>query len=227
MNDPLLKRGSFLQRRIPLMSLIFCKAKASVRKMPVLVMLLVLIMLALLIFTQDVVKPLLRFSRPEILEGQLWRILTGHLVHTNVAHGVMNMVALVLIFLLVGARFTLWRWAFTAIVLAFSTSLLLFLFSPEVYWYVGLSGLLHGLLALGLAEALIKQRDAVHAVALLLLGVKVVREQLPGVDMQHVSTLIEAPVVVDAHFYGALGGLVLVFIWRAMDALLLRYKCRR
>jgi rhomboid family GlyGly-CTERM serine protease len=75
---------------------------------------------------------------------------------------------------------------------------------PGIGWYVGLSGLLHGLL-LGGALALVRRRRWTGLGIALLVFAKLVWEQtwgpLPGSE-----AMIDNRVVVEAHLYGAVGG---------------------
>ena len=74
----------------------------------------------------------------------------------------------------------------------------MWLFSPEVIWYVGLSGILHGLLA-----AIAWQR---YPILLVLLMVKLGLEQLYG-GLPATANLTGGAVIVDAHLYGAVIGI--------------------
>jgi hypothetical protein len=88
--------------------------------------------------------------------------------------------------------------------------------NPELYWYVGMSGMLHGLLAAGIV-ARMPGLDAESAVLLLLMLAKIGYEQFGGpVPGSEITS--GGPVVVDAHLYGALGG--------AFGAILLRVAAR-
>mgnify|MGYP001072324912 CR=1 FL=1 len=91
----------------------------------------------------------LEFHRDSILSGQLWRIWTGHWVHANGVHLLLN-----------GAVGLLLYWAFfrflqtselivTGLVFSFLISGLFLLFMPELDWYNGLSGLLHAWIMYG------------------------------------------------------------------------------
>ena len=85
----------------------------------------------------------LRYSRPDILEGQWWRLFTGHFLHVGWMHLGMNLAAaLLLVFFLDRSRSMLY-WLLVWITCLFGAGFGLFFFSPQVLWYVGLSGALH------------------------------------------------------------------------------------
>lgn len=152
-----------------------------------------------------------RYER-ELLDSEPWRLATGHLVHLGWVHLGMNLAGLLLIWALFAGLLPLWCWAMGLLLSALGVSLGLYLFDPALAWYVGLSGVLHGLLAMG-ALALLR-RDRVTAM-LLLVGVvgKLLWEQLGGGDAGS-AELIGGAVIVNAHLYGALAGLALApLLW--------------
>jgi hypothetical protein len=85
----------------------------------------------------------------------------------------------------------------------------LWLLSSTTQWYVGSSGLLHGVLAAG-AVAHLRSRQPDGWVLVLFLGGKLVYEQSAGA----LPLTAGGAVIVDAHLYGAVAG--------ALAALLLR-----
>lgn len=142
---------------------------------------------------------LLKWERDTLARGQAWRWMSAHLAHLGLMHCLSNLLGLLLICgsvwdeLGLAEAFALWLWT------AAGTSLLLWWCSPDIRWYVGLSGVLHGLWA-GCALAWFERTgDRLASVALVLLGIKLL------VPLQ---TLNAMPVVTVAHAYGALCGLL-------------------
>jgi len=78
--------------------------------------------------------------------------------------------------------------------------------NPWLDWYVGLSGLLHGLLAGGLVAALGK-RDREAAVIAAFVVAKLAWEQVAG-PLPGSESTAGGTVIVDAHLYGAVGGIL-------------------
>ncbi len=167
----------------------------------------------------NAVNSVLEYSRAGILHWELWRLLSAHMAHTNFIHGVMNAAAWVLIMGIVGGQLSWQRWSLSVFVMGLGISLLLFWWNPEINAYVGFSGVLHGLLSLGLMHSVVVLKDKLHAAALILLVVKIIREQWPGFNIQHLDHLIDASVVVDAHLYGAILGVVMFCVFYACDYL--------
>lgn len=170
------------------------------------------LLIAALLFVGDPVQEALRYSREDILQGEWWRLVSGHLLHLNVQHGLMNLGALLLTILIVGNQLTYRQWWLSGLFLCLFISLGLCFVSPEVVWYVGLSGVLHGLLALGLLLSA-SRRDWLHALVLLGLLIKVVHEQMPGFDVNHLQNVIDGAVVVEAHAWGFAGGILLALLF--------------
>ncbi len=151
------------------------------------------------------------YQRDLIAQGQVWRIFTGHLLHTNSYHLLLNLSALWLLWALHGHYYHYGNYAVLLIFSALITSLGLYLFSPELTSYVGLSGILHGVFIWGAITDIRQQEKTGY---LLLLGVilKVAHEQFYGAD-QSIAQLIDANVAIDAHLWGCIGGLIVSYYY--------------
>ena len=151
---------------------------------------------------------ILRFERVALLhDGQIWRLLTGHLVHLGWSHTGLNIIGLALIWILVGQRFDHRQWSAIIIALMLGISLGLLIFNPTLAWYVGFSGVLHGILVAG-AVADIRSGDKTAYVLLLLIAAKLAWEQVAGA-LPGSEAAAGGNVIVDAHIYGGLLGLIL------------------
>lgn len=161
----------------------------------------------------DSARAVLRYERGELLEGEWWRALSGHLVHLGVVHTVLNLAGFALLVWLFRAEVRRWAWLTVGLTAAVAISLGLALLNPQTHWYVGLSGVLHGWFAFGAARTL--HNDARFGLLLLAaLLAKLGWEQLSGA-MPFTTALDIGPVVVAGHLYGALGGGLCYVIWRA------------
>jgi rhomboid family GlyGly-CTERM serine protease len=157
----------------------------------------------------------LPYERVAIGEGEWWRLLTGNLIHLGWGHLGLNVAGLLAIGWLFAEDYTVTDWGFIFLLSGFTTSIGLYLFTPEIAWCVGLSGALHGLFAAGAIAWLF---DSVAAGAWLLAGgaAKIAYEQMFGAMPMSAET-IGGGVVTDAHLWGAIGGVIggiMIGVWR-------------
>ena len=82
-------------------------------------------------------------------EAEFWRLLTGHLVHTNLWHLLLNIASLTLIALLFSALLSVKEWTAVFIASALMISSAYLLFSPGFDHYVGLSAVLYAVIIIG------------------------------------------------------------------------------
>ena len=152
--------------------------------------------------------PLLRYSRDAIAAGEIWRVITGHLLHLGAAHFVLNAIGTALAAALVGAQLRPLAWGWVWLACALSVSGGLWFLQPGIGWYVGLSGVLHGLIVAGAIAGLGDYRERLFAAAVLVaiaakLGWEYWSDAMPGT-----TVLAGGSVVTEAHLYGAIGGLL-------------------
>lgn len=144
------------------------------------------------------------YQREAVAGGEYWRLLSGNLVHLGWWHLALNVGALALgIWVFYPARSPV-GWIIAQFVCSFSSSLGLYLFSPEVGWCVGMSGALHGLLIIGALDW-IRQGERLGWLLLVVWMAKLAWEQANGAMPLSTET-IGAPVIIDAHLWGAVGG---------------------
>lgn len=155
-------------------------------------------------------RELFRYDRNAIASGEVWRLLTGHFAHLGVAHLLMNAAGLVLVWVLVGAAASQTGWLLVTFVLVATIDLGFWFLDPQLNWYVGLSGLLHGLLVYGLVLEW-KAARLEHGLLLLGIGAKLIYEQVSG-PLPGSAETASGPVVVNAHLYGAIGGLAVALL---------------
>lgn len=167
---------------------------------------LLLIVIALLALSAggDAARAALEWRRSDIADGQWWRLLTGHVVHLDVRHAVLNATGLVLVWALYARAWSPRQWLAVSAVAIASIDAGLWWFVPSLEWYVGASGLLHGLIAAGVVSQLRSERGIAIVVGVLL-AAKLASEQLHG---PLPFTDARQHVVIESHAFGALGGLL-------------------
>jgi rhomboid family GlyGly-CTERM serine protease len=148
------------------------------------------------------------YDRSQILAGQFWRLVTGHLVHFSTSHLLLNLGGFVSL-LSVLYRFKM-RVSMLRLVLASGLmSLGLLVFAPNISTYGGLSALVTGLAVVFIMQIAQTKHRAVALFLLLLLTGKVLRDFLyPGAQFIQYSTATHtAPL---AHVLGAVGAMAMV-----------------
>jgi rhomboid family GlyGly-CTERM serine protease len=144
------------------------------------------------------------YRREAVEAGQWWRLLGGNLVHLGPGHLLLNLAGLwlgyVLLPMLHQGALRYWSFAFGLL----GVGIGLWWASPEIAWYVGLSGVLHALFIAGaLAEIAAGNREGYAVLAIVL--AKLIYEQILG-PLPGSEASSGGAVIVDAHLYGAAAG---------------------
>lgn len=148
----------------------------------------------------------LSWQKSLIQEGQYWRLWSGHWQHLTWNHWLMNQFGLMLILWLMPMLLEGGRWLMAIIAASFMIGMALLW--TDLQGYVGLSGLLYGLLFYGcLIDDSIPRK--VKVLLLSVVAIKVVVEQVwPEVNAT-TSESIGGLVAIDAHLFGSLAGLIM------------------
>jgi rhomboid family GlyGly-CTERM serine protease len=165
---------------------------------------LLILAVVLLELGGDVIRDWCRYDRGRVLQGEYWRLVTGHLVHASWTHATENLAGIGLLAALFPRDYSLRQWLLLALASLVAIDVGFVWNEPQLEWYVGLSGVLHGLLAAG-AVAWWRFESGVLAIILTLIFLgKMTYEQIYG----SLPTTDTMAVVSEAHVYGAVGGLV-------------------
>ena len=155
----------------------------------------------------------LAYTRAGLEAGEFWRLLTAHFVHLSLKHLLLNLAGLALVVWIVGHAFSWSQWLIVVMLSIVSIDAGFWLLEPELAWYVGISGLLNGFLAAGLVIG-VADRERESIVLAVIVVAKLTWEQTVGPLPGSESTSGGA-VIVDAHIYGAAGGLLAAaLLWR-------------
>jgi rhomboid family GlyGly-CTERM serine protease len=145
-----------------------------------------------------------RFERVPVAEGEWWRLVTGHLVHLGWGHLWPNLAALGLLGLLFEDAVPAMEWAVASLCAALAIDAGLYWFAADVDWYVGLSGVLHGLAVCGAIELARRGSRVGFALAVGVVA-KIAYEQTVG-PIPFTQASAGGPVIVAAHLFGAVAG---------------------
>jgi rhomboid family GlyGly-CTERM serine protease len=185
------------------------KIKANLVQPAGIWMLAVMAMVALTLLCQTIAPNAVDALRwqSDALSGQYWRLWTGHFVHLGFIHGLLNLLACLLIWLIFVAD---WRRIDGFLMFASLPLTGILLAGSELDWYVGLSGVLHGWFLLG-AVRVWPQQKVFAGLLLLGLAAKLYWEpQNPAaaIEMQWIG----GPIAYVSHQVGALAMLVLLLL---------------
>jgi rhomboid family GlyGly-CTERM serine protease len=167
------------------------------------------------------VREALPYDRAAILTGgEYWRLVTAHFFHYDLTHLAWNLAGLALVAWLFAREFDLRGWIAILLAATVAVDLGFLVLEPQLEWYVGFSGVLHGLMAAGLCAWLWRKPDALTALVAVLFALKLAWEHSMGALPFTASTLTIA-VIHEAHTYGAIGGVAaaLGLLWRRRPAL--------
>ncbi|MCK7583537.1 MAG: rhombosortase [Chromatiales bacterium] len=170
---------------------------------------LVAVLLAVHVARRAGAVPTLRYERAAVLAGEAWRLVTGHLVHADLGaprleparRRASSAVP-------VRARIHAPRqWLVILVASTVAIGLGFLLLEPRLEWYVGFSGVLHGLHGgRALSPGCGGTRDPVTWLVTGLFVAKLGLGALGGSAAVHGGDRLSLPVIHEAHTYGAIGG---------------------
>ena len=177
---------------------------------PLILVALVLILQAL----QPWISVYLGFYPEHIANGEIWRVISGQLLHTNFHHTLLNIAGLALVWALHGEYYSAKHYSILTLAsLSFVGLCLALTYSDTIY--SGLSGIIHTMIIYG---AILDIRKKRYSGYLICLGIwlKVAYEMLYGASAS-TSELIEARVAVEAHLIGTSVGMLLALTYWLMQ----------
>lgn len=177
---------------------------------PLALMLLVLLLGA----GGEPVRVALRYDSAAIAAGEWWRLLTGNLVHLGWWHLALNEIGLLVLVLLCPEPLAWSVWLRRVVLLGLGMSLGLYWFVPTTHWYVGMSGVIHGLFLLGLVRQVVRDRDLIALGCIAYLVGKIAWELYSGVPVSD-EQAIGGKVLVESHLYGTLSAVLYGLIFGA------------
>jgi len=157
----------------------------------------------------------LRYDRAAIVAGGEWyRLVSGHLYHHDATHLGWNLAGLALVAWLFVREYTPGQWLAILLGSTVAVDVGFLILEPQLTWYVGFSGVLHGLAAAGLVSWWMRYRDAMTLIASAVFALKLGWEHTVGA-LPFTAETLSIPVVHAAHTYGAIGGAVTAWLLSA------------
>ena len=185
-----------------------------------------LVAVALLTHRFDGAADLFVYDREGIAAGELWRLLTGHLVHFSTAHLVNNLVVLVPALWLVETRYV--KDAGLLLLVAASTvGIAVFAGAPELQTFGGASGISLAFLTYACLRGIHENRRwrMVCGVLLSIVCAKLAAEIFWGWGLLNWEANGFVPVAL-SHFVGTATGIAL-YVWRVAGERIFHFKCSR
>ena len=149
---------------------------------------------------------ILRYDRAAVAAGEWYRLFTGNLVHLGWWHLLFNALSLALLVLLCPEALSWGEWLRRVVLIGSGMSLCLYFFMPALKSYVGLSGLVYGLFALGLGRQALR-KDEIGIACLVFLAARITWELVKGAPASE-TELLGGGVVAESHLYGVLCALL-------------------
>lgn len=148
---------------------------------------------------------ILIYDRSAIEKGELWRLVSAHFVHLSTEHLILNILGLCILSFLLCRYIRCSTLLYVIALLALLISLTLYIASPHVIRYAGLSGVLYALAGWSVFLMVKGGEKRVGVILGILISGKLLYEQLYG----SVATYYSFKVITDAHLYGYLWGLAI------------------
>ena len=146
-----------------------------------------------------------RFNRKLVEQGDAWLLFSGHIVHLNWSHWLLNMAGLAIVAFFFSAHASIKQWLLVIVISASVISAGLWWWMIDIRSYVGFSGILHGLFLYGaLREIRFYPVSGYVLVTVLLakLSWEFFYGALPGSE-----EMAGGRVLTEAHLLGAIGGI--------------------
>ncbi|OOZ42902.1 rhombosortase [Solemya elarraichensis gill symbiont] len=153
----------------------------------------------------------LRYIASDIDKGVLWRLFSGHFIHSNWWHLALNAAGLVVCLSIFRDLENPALLPVLSLILAFLISAGLYYFYPYITWYLGFSGVLHGLFVIGAILELGLLGWAILLMMTVKVGWEITVGPIPGTE-----SITGIHTIAEAHLLGAASGLVVGWIIRAI-----------
>ena len=153
----------------------------------------------------------LEYHSDRIAEGEYWRILTGHLVHSNTWHMLLNLSSLMFIGLLFSSLLSGLTWALAFIFCSLVVSACYWFITPDYKIYVGLSAALYGVIIIGALQDLRDNKLIAGALLIIVTG-RVIWQQFDGAS-DSLAEMVDSRVAIESHLYGIAAGYVFSLLY--------------
>jgi rhomboid family GlyGly-CTERM serine protease len=184
---------------------------------------LLLVIVVVLTLFEPMSSEWLMFDRSAIDDGQFWRLVSAHFVHLSPMHMLGNAMGVVLLAYIAGRHLNnllgllLLTWCVLVVGIG------LYFYANYLQRYVGLSGVLHGLLLVApFISQFYSRRIATYF--LVVIVAKVMWEQSPFYDDMAMLDMIGGRVEANAHLLGVVAGIIFLIFYYGLKKLMLEKR---
>jgi rhomboid family GlyGly-CTERM serine protease len=151
-----------------------------------------------------------RFNRSLVERGDVWLLFSGHIVHLNWSHWLLNMAGLSIVAFFFSGHASVKQWLLVILVSACVISAGIWWWLTDIRFYVGLSGVLHGLFLYGALREIRFYPASGYVLVTVLIG-KLLWEFFNG-PLPGSEDMAGGRVLTEAHLLGAIGGILVWFV---------------
>ncbi len=146
--------------------------------------------------------------RQSVEQGALWLLFSGHFVHLNWEHLILNWLGWALTVLLFPNVFNWKNSVVVSLLASLLISLSLLIWLPDLHWYCGYSGVIHTMLMVGI---ILGWKEPVTKLVLFILSAKIIYEMTGGTVSGGITSSIDN-VVYESHWFGFIYGIPIGFL---------------
>lgn len=183
----------------------------------------IIVLIVLLRLLDPLSSEYLRFDRTLIDAGEIWRLFGAHLVHLSTIHMLGNLLAVCLVAYIAGESLNNLLGIFLFFWCSCVVGAGLYFFASDLSYYVGLSGVLHGLLIVSPFVSKFYSRK-VALIFMFAIILKVIWEQSGFYDDMALASTIGGRVETRAHLFGVLSGLIFIALQLLWQQYLVKNK---
>lgn len=176
----------------------------------------IIIVISLFVYLFDGLSSMFIYDRDVILDGEFWRLITGHFVHFSGLHFSFNIIAFGITGWIIEKR-AYPGFGMLVLIMAFVIGVSMIVLKPDMQFYGGLSGISHGALIylalFGLREA--KPWNTISWVILLFVPIKVGIEMFTGGLLAYrAETFVPVPL---SHLMGVVVAFLQFYILKTLE----------
>ena len=151
-------------------------------------------------------RELLYLHIEHVTQGEYWRFFSAHFTHISWVHCLSNIVGLILLAGIFNQSKKTLHWSFATFLICTIVSTGLILFSNQLNWYIGFSGVLTGLYAYA-AIITFRENLKISTIIIIALSIYILAQVLEG-EIINATIMTDIKTSSYAHAFGFITGLI-------------------